>query len=272
MTGAKPTTGIVVQARTGSSRFPGKVLADLHGEPLIVRELERLRCVSGFDRIVVATTDDPADDTLAELVESLEGVDLYRGSEHDVLARYVGAARAFDLDVIGRVTGDCPLLDPDVIGTVLAQFRDTPGCDYASNCRPRTWPHGFDVEVVSRTALDAADAEAMDNFDREHVLVYVFTRPERFVCVNVESEDSENVGLRLTVDYPADLEFVRAIYAELHDSKPEFHFTDIIGLLERHPDLLVVNRDVPAHESIIDPSQRNHRRAVSSGWNAHGAE
>lgn len=265
MTGAKATVGIVVQARTGSSRFPGKVLADLHGSPLIVREIERLRRVPGVDRIVVATSDAPADDALAETIEGCEGANLFRGPEHDVLARYAGAARAFGLDIVGRVTGDCPLIDPDVIATVLARFRATPGCDYASNCRPRSWPHGFDVEFVSRAALEAADTEATDGFDREHVLVYVFTRPKWFVCVNVEAEERRHEGLRLTVDYPADLEFVRAVYAELHDVKPDFRLDGIAELLARRPELLEIHRNVPVHESIMDASQRNHPRGVAGG-------
>lgn len=263
MTEAAPRVGIVVQARASSARLPGKVLADLHGAPLIVREIERLRRVPGVDRIVVATSDAPADDGLAETIESHGGVGLFRGPEHDVLARYASAARAFGLDAIGRVTGDCPLIDPEVVGRVLTKFRATPGCDYASNCRPRSWPHGFDVEFVSRAALEAADAEARDGFDREHVLVHVFTRPERFVCVNVEADDRRQERLRLTVDYPADLEFVRAVYAALYDATPDFRLADIVELLARRPALLDINRGVPAHESIIDPSQRGHPRAVT---------
>ena len=251
------TVGIVVQARLGSKRFPGKVLVDIEGAPLIERELDRLRRVPGVDRLVVATTTAPGDDRLAALIDGLDGVDLFRGPEADVLARFTGAARSFDLDVIARVTGDCPLIDPQIIARVFDRFHATPRCDYASICRPRSFPHGFDVEIVSRRALEAADREATHPFDREHVLVHVFDRPERFVCVNVEAEDRRHANLRLTVDYPADLEFVRAIYAALFVEKPAFGFADIVALLASRPGLLALNRDVPAHESITDVSQRS---------------
>ena len=253
-------TGIVIQARLGSTRLPGKVLADLGGRPMLTRQIERLRLVSGVDCIVVATTDASLDDPVAALVRSLDGVGLWRGPEEDVLARFAGAAAAFDLDAIGRVTGDCPLIDPAVIGRVLAAFRSTPGCDYSSNCRPRTWPFGFDVEFVSRRALDAAQHEATDPFDRQHVLVYVFTRPERFRCINAVHDNVNEQSLRLTVDYPEDLELVRALFEELRPLWPDFGLSEILAVLKRRPELRRINATVPSHESITDASQRGVTR------------
>lgn len=257
-------TGIVIQARLGSTRFPGKVLADLGGAPMLARQIERLRLVPGVDALVIATTDRPSDDPVAAFARSQGGVGLWRGPEDDVLARFAGAAAAFDLDVVGRVTGDCPFIDPGVVGRVLAAFGATADCDYASNCRPRSWPFGFDVEVVSRTALDAAAAEATDSFDREHVLVYVFTRPERFRCVNVADEAGGWQDLRLTVDYPDDLAFLNALFEKVRPLWPAVEFAKIAEVLGRHPELRAINAAVPAHESITDASQRGQRRRVQS--------
>ena len=253
-------TGIIVQARTGSSRFPGKVLAEIDGRPMLQCVVERLRRVRGSDAIVVATTPTPSDDPVAALVERLEDVGLWRGPVDDVLTRFCGAAAAFGHDVVGRVTGDCPLIDPSVIGDVLALFDATPECAYASNCRPRSFPHGFDVEIVSRAALEAAGAEARDAFDREHVLVHVFTHPERFRCVNLLAQDPSHAGLRLTVDYPADLELIRALVARLGSRWLDAGMAEIAAVLAREPDLLAINAAVPAHESITDPSQRHQTR------------
>ncbi len=253
-------TGIIVQARTGSTRFPDKVLADLDGKPLLSRVVERLSRVAGVDQVIVATTERPADDAVAELVNGLDGVGLWRGPEDDVLARFAGAAAAFDLGVIGRVTADCPLIDPEVIGRVLAAFEAEPGCDYASNCRPRSWPHGFDVEFVSRAALDAANAEATDPFDREHVLVHVFTQGHHFRCVNIEAEDAAREGLRLTVDYPADLTFIRALVERLGPDWIAKGYPEIAAVLDVEPSLLAINSDVPAHETITGPHQRGQTR------------
>lgn len=253
-------TGMVIQARMGSTRLCGKVLADVVGKPLLVRQIERLRLVSDVDRLIVATSDSALDDAIEAVVRSLEGVELWRGPEQDVLARFAGAASAFNLDVIGRVTGDCPLIDPSVVGRVLAAFRSEAGCDYASNCRPRSWPHGFDVEFVSRNALDIANAEATDMFDRQHVLVYIFTQPERFRCVNLLNAKPCDNHLRFTVDYQEDLDFVREIVSRLQSSWPNIELIQIEDLLRREPNLLGINRNVPAHESITDASQRESAR------------
>jgi len=255
-------TGIVIQARLGSTRFPGKVLAELGGRPVLARQIERLRLVAGVDALVIATTDRPADDPVAAFAETQDGVGLWRGPEDDVLARFAGAAAAFELDTVGRVTGDCPFIDPAVAGRVLAAFAGTPGCDYASNCRPRSSPFGFDIEVVSRRALDTAAAEATDPFDREHVLVYVFTRPGRFRCVNVADPDGRWADLRLTVDYPDDLAFLEALFEKVRAAWPAVGFAEIARTLDRHPELRAINAAVPAHESITDASQRGQRRGA----------
>jgi spore coat polysaccharide biosynthesis protein SpsF len=234
--------GIVIQARMGSSRLPGKVLADVAGAPALVRQIERVRRIPAVGPIVVATSDLEKDDPLADLIDSLANVELFRGSESDVLGRYAGAAEAFDLGAIMRLTADCPLIDPDVAGLVIQRFLQTPGCDYASNCRPRTFAHGFDCEVVSRRALAAASAEAQDPFQREHVLPFVFMQPERFTCINIEADDPSHVALRLTMDYPEDLDLVRAIYAALYPGNPTFTTADILRLLDAHPEISALNR------------------------------
>lgn len=255
-------TGIVVQARLGSTRFPGKVLADMGGAPMLARQIERLRLVPGIDAIVIATSDSPADDPIAAFVERQDDVGLWRGPEDDVLERFAGAASAFELETIARVTGDCPLIDPTVVDRVRTAFEAAPGCDYGSNCRPRSWPSGFDVEFVSRAALDAARAEATDAFDREHVLVYVFTRPDRFRCINVQAPSGAWKDLRLTVDYPEDLAFVSALFERLRSDWPGVGLDAIAALLAREPALRRINAAVPAHESITDASQRGQGRVA----------
>jgi spore coat polysaccharide biosynthesis protein SpsF len=233
--------GVVIQARMGSSRLPGKVLADVVGAPALARQIERVRRIPGLGPLVVATTVLPKDDPVADLVRTLPGVGLYRGSEQDVLGRYGAAAAAFELDAVMRLTADCPLIDPDVAGLVIERFLQTPDCDYASNCRPRTFPHGFDCEVISRRALDAACAEAEDLFQREHVTPFVFAHPERFRCVNVEAEDDRHAGLRLTMDYPEDLVLVQAVYGALYRNNPAFSAADILALFEARPDIAAIN-------------------------------
>ena len=233
--------GIIVQARMGSTRLPGKVLEDLAGAPALLRLFERLRRVRGNPLIVLATSKLPGDDPIADLVATQSDIALWRGPEQDVLKRYAGAARYFDLDPIIRITADCPLMDPACIDAVLDAYRATPGCQYADNTAPRTFPHGFDVQIVSRAALESADAEACEGFDREHVLPFVERNPDRFRYLHVVSDDASLASIRVTLDYPEDLILIRGVYQRLYPSNPRFGLNEILELKAHEPALFEAN-------------------------------
>jgi spore coat polysaccharide biosynthesis protein SpsF len=236
------TAGIIVQARMGSSRLPGKVLEDLAGAPALVRLFERLRRVKGSPRIVLATSTLPGDNPIAELVATQPDIGLWRGPEQDVLKRYADAARHFDLDPIVRITADCPLMEPACIDAVLDAYRAMPGCQYADNLTPRTFPHGLDVQVVSRKALESADAQASEPAQREHVLPFIQSQPSRFPQAHVTASGPSHAGLRITLDYPEDLLLIRGIYQRLYPAKPDFGLSDILALQEKDPELFQSNR------------------------------
>ncbi len=235
------TTGVIVQARMGSSRLPRKVLADLAGAPAIVRQFQRLTRVRGAPLLIMATSDLPMDDPLAAAAAQVPGLRVWRGSELDVLKRYADAARHFELDVIVRVTGDCPLIEPPVIDAVLDMFGTAGDYAFADNNVPRTFPHGFDVQVSSRWALETADREAVLPYDREHVMPFITTRPERFPTAHVVSSRPPCSEIRITLDYPEDLALIRGIYERLYPSNPDFGFDDILALRAREPDLFEIN-------------------------------
>jgi spore coat polysaccharide biosynthesis protein SpsF len=197
---------VIVQARTGSTRLPGKVLAPVAGMPmleLMLRRLERLT----IGEIVVATTVYPRDDAVAEIGERL-GVAVVRGPEHDVLARFVLALDAHPAPTVVRLTADCPLIDPAIVEAVVTRHHDTAAA-YTSNVLPRTFPKGLDVEVAHADALRVAGEEAGDPVEREHVTPFVYRRPERFPLANLRS--GQRLGAeRWTVDEPGDLDVVRA--------------------------------------------------------------
>lgn len=234
------TAGIIVQARMGSSRLPGKVLADLAGRPAIVQLLERLKRVPETPVIVLATSTLDIDNPLAEIVQSIPGVEVWRGPEIDVLRRYAQAAHAFDLDPVVRVTGDCPLLEPSVITRTLHAF-STGSFDYADNLMPRTYPHGYDVQVVSRRALEIADREATDPGEREHVMPFVIRRPDRFAATHVVSDQTPCPDIRITLDYPEDLTLIRGIYDRLYPVNPAFGLSEMLQLREKEPELFEIN-------------------------------
>ena len=226
----------VVQARMSSRRLPGKVLKPILGRPMLLHQLDRARRASAFDRLVVATSIDNSDDDVVRLCRE-SGYECERGSLHDVLDRFWQVASRDGAEHIVRLTGDCPLTDPAVIDLVVDAHLKT-GADYTSNSRPRpTWPDGLDVEVVRAGVLERAWREAATRSDREHVMPFVWNRPERFRLNTVSSE--MNLGhWRWSVDEPADFEFVEAIFTALYPRNPTFGFRDIQKFCRQNRDTL----------------------------------
>lgn len=240
-------TVAIIQARTGSTRLPGKVLADLCGRPLLARVLERVAACPGIDAMVVATTTLPADAALAPLARQA-GAQLFQGSAEDVLERYCLAARQAKADVVVRITADDPFKDPGVIAALLHAFAQD-GHDYVSNTIAPSYPEGLDTEVFSREALERAHKDAAKPFEREHVTPFIWMRPQDFRLHNI-SCPRDLSALRLTVDTPADLELARALYAELLKLGRPFGLDDITALLDARPDLLGLMPQVPRNHGL----------------------
>jgi spore coat polysaccharide biosynthesis protein SpsF len=232
----------IVQARMGSTRLPGKVLADLLGKPLLERQLERLARARTPHETVIATTTLPRDTPVAELAARV-GVACFRGDERDVLARFAGAAARHAADVVVRVTADCPLLDPDVLDRCVGTLLEGDRLEYVANVFPRTYPRGLDVEALTRETLAIADREAHEPLDREHVTRYVWQRPHRFRLANV-ADTADHSHLRWTVDAPEDLALVRAIYADLYPRDPAFGYAAALRHAAEHPALHATNAAV----------------------------
>ena len=162
---------VIIQARTGSSRLPGKVLADLAGRPLIEFLVERLKKCSLADQYILATTKLPEDNLLAELGSTL-GLTVVRGDAEDVLSRYALAAEQIDASILVRITGDCPFIDPSLLDEMIGEFTNQK-IDYYSNCEEPTYPDGLDIEIFTREALIRAQAECTEGTQREHVTPWI---------------------------------------------------------------------------------------------------
>ena len=237
------STAIVVQARMGASRLPGKVLKPILGRPMLAYQIERLRRCTTASRLVIATTDKPADDVVAAFC-TREGVAFVRGSESDVLARYHAAIGAFPAQAVVRVTADCPLLDPELVDEVIGVYAAAAGrYDYVSNMLEKTYPYGMAVEVMSAKALDEAHREAKDPAEREHVTPFIYRRPERYRLKSLTTTPDLSRH-RWTVDTPEDFELVSRILGELYARKPRFGMADVLALLEKHPDWPAINAHV----------------------------
>lgn len=268
----------IVQARMGASRLPGKVLADICGQPMLVRVVERARRARSLTDVLVATTQEPEDDQLIDLCNK-RGYRWFRGSEQDVLDRYYRAARDCQAEVIVRITADCPVIDPLVIDqTVFAFFglisplivegqttritsEFNPGrlpWDFAANRLPppwkRTFPIGLDTEVCTFAALERAWHEAREPHHREHVMPYLYEAEGNFRVLLVNhSPDYGN--MRWTVDTTQDLELLREIYNRF-EGRDDFSWLDVLTLFQREPGLADINREVPHKDYRVVEKRR----------------
>ena len=212
----------------------------LLGEPLLSRVVRRASRAASLDEVVVATTGEPADDQIAQLARR-EGWPVERGSEHDLLDRYVQAARSHRAEVVVRITSDCPLIDPEVVDVVVRAFIEA-RVDYASNTlAPRTFPLGLDVEVMTMDSLERAWREDPDPARREHATPYLYRHPELFALLRVPS-DVDLSAHRWTVDTPEDYDLVMRIYRSFgHD---RFTWREALAVVEEHPDWADLNAQV----------------------------
>ena len=210
----------VLQARMGSSRLPGKSMATLQGEPMIVRQLERLRGARCLSKIVVATSTDPADDALAGFLVS-RGHTVHRGAGADILARIARCAEAISaVSHVVRLKGDAPFMDPGIIDDAVRMALAS-GADYTSNRVQRTFPVGLEVEVIKASVLREAAAEERDPQARISPTAAIRNQPQ----------------LDWRVKTAADLAFARSIYDALHPVDPDFRMGDVLDLVESHQDI-----------------------------------
>jgi spore coat polysaccharide biosynthesis protein SpsF len=241
-----------------STRLPGKVLEPILGAPMIGRQIGRLRRSALLDDVVVATSVDVSDDPLVAYLDSL-GVPVIRGSLDDVLGRFIAVIDAYTPDVVVRLTADCPLASPAVLDRVIGAFLDS-DADYVSNTLEPSYPDGVDVEVVRSSALRWVAENSDDAHEHEHVTLGVYRRPDRFRCLNV-SGDVDLSELRWTVDNPADLAFVREVYADLYPSNPEFELADVLELLSARPEL---------SRTTVDAARNAALNGLDTGAMKHG--
>ncbi len=240
------TVAVVIQARTASTRLPGKVLLPLAGAPLLQRMVERVRSARprrAFE-LVVATTVDPSDEPIVGLCRVI-GVRCHRGHPTDLLDRHLAAARTLGADTVVKIPSDCPLVDPQAIELVLDAWDDAcGGLDYLSNLHPPSWPDGNDVEAMSVDALGVAWRDAGAPHEREHTTPFLWDQPSRFRVGNLRWPTGRDLSAscRLTIDYPEDYHLLRAVYDALWtEQAPVFTLAEILALLDAHPEISALN-------------------------------
>jgi spore coat polysaccharide biosynthesis protein SpsF len=225
----------IVQARMGSKRLPGKALAPLAGQPLIWRQLERLKGARTLTRIIVATSNEPADDALASWLVS-QGQAVFRGAPSDLLDRFARCAvSAGPAAHVVRIKGDAPFVDPRVIDEAVSMARVS-GADYVSNREPASFPKGLEVEVIAMPALVAAAAEPRETMARVSPTAFIRANPGRFSAAGFgHHRDLSRLDWR--VKTAADLAFARSIYGALYAADPGFGMADVLDIVGGRQDL-----------------------------------
>lgn len=252
----------LLQARTSSTRLPGKVLKPLLGTPMILRQLERLKRSRLIDRLEVVTSTDASDDALASVLAQAD-VSVYRGSLGDVLDRFYQAARRHRPEHVVRLTADCPLTDPTVIDAVL-DFYLQGNFDYASNAIEATFPDGLDVEVFRFDCLEQAWREATLPSHREHVTPFINQQPASF-RIGHYRQAQDLSALRWTVDEPRDFLLVERVYQALYPANPAFSTADVLGLIDREPELATLNTGIARNAGLAKSQTADQQWLAAKG-------
>lgn len=256
----------IIQGRMSSSRLPGKILADIAGQPMLSRVCARTARAATVKDTIFATTIDPGDDPVADYCNT-ESIPVIRGDLHDVLDRYYQTAKAAKAEVVVRITADCPVIDPalidDCVNTLLKG-----AFDFVCNRLPppwgRTFPIGLDTEVCTYKSLESAWKEATEAIHREHVVPYIYEGVElkptnaqlstgvsqRGYKIAQLHHDPDYGQLRWTVDTPKDMEFMRQLYQHF-DGQDDFTWQEILHLVQKEPQLAAINSTVQ-HKTLYD--------------------
>ncbi len=233
----------------GSTRLPGKVLADIAGKTMIERVVERTAAAVEVDQVVLATTTDATDDVLVQTVARLGLCAVFRGSLEDVLARYHDSALHYKADLVVRVTADDPLKDPSIIDKAVRYLKENPGLDYCSNTLDPSYPEGLDIEVFRFAALARANADASLPSEREHVTPYIWKHPQIFGLLNFHFK-KDLKEWRWTVDKPADLQLMRRVFDHFQD-QPLVSHDEVISWLADHPEVREINSGILRNEGYL---------------------
>ena len=233
-----------IQARTGSSRLPNKVLKPVLGKALLQHQIERIQRASTINRVVLATSDLAQDDPLEDLAHSM-GILCFRGSETDVISRVCGALEKFEIDIHAEFQGDNSIPDPAVIDFVVGYFLEhSEKFDYVTNALKTTYPPGLEVSVYPSQILFDANLRASSSEHREYVGFHINQHPDVYRLKNIEAPAAiSRPDLHLEVDTEEDFLLVSHIY-EHFASQPNFTIEDVVAYTDAHPHLTQSNSGI----------------------------
>lgn len=232
---------IIIQARIGSTRLPGKVLKKINGKTILYYVVERVKKSKMMNQIIIATTNKKKDNIIVKEAEKLN-VNSFRGNEEDVLERYYQAAKKYNADIIVRITSDCPLIDAEIIDEIIIKHIENKA-DYTANVINRTFPRGLDTEVFNFNVLELTNKLAKEKYHREHVTTFIRENPRRFKLQNIQAYDKiRRPDIRITIDTKEDFKLISKIVNNFKDI--EFKIEDVIDFLNENPQLLEINKNI----------------------------
>ena len=244
----------IIQARMSSTRLPGKALVDICGKSMLLRVIERVRASRTIEQVVVATTESESDDDIVRKCHECR-VNIFRGSEQDVLNRYFKAAQKFNATVIVRITSDCPLIDPDEIDKVVDFYLNNRSIfNLVSNAIEPSFPDGLDVSTFSFEALQQAEILARLPSEREHVTPWIIKhmRAKNILC---EQDLSTH---RWTVDQSEDLEFVRYVYQiAINEGMYLPKLKDVLDIIKSRPEMKSINSSITRDEGYKNSLEKD---------------
>ncbi|MBV69264.1 MAG: acylneuraminate cytidylyltransferase [Pelagibacterales bacterium] len=234
---------IIIQARMGSKRLPGKVLRKIDKRPLLAYQLERVKLAENYDNLVVATTELEKDKLIVEFCKKNK-VDFFLGDENNVLKRFYDCALFYNAKTIIRLTADCPLVDSKVIDKVIDLYEEN-NVDYAANTIPpntRKWPDGSDVEVFSFKVLKEAFEKVTSLPDKEHVTFYIW-KNSKYKTIQLDNNVNWS-KFRYTVDYEEDFLLVKKIFKEIKQKKIFGTTAEIVNLIKQKFDVNIKKKEL----------------------------
>lgn len=238
----------ILQARVSSSRLSGKVLKPILGQPMLLRQIERILRAKKIDKLLVATSIDNSDDPIEDLCHK-NNIECFRGSLNDVLDRFYRAAKAFKPEHVVRFTGDCPLIDPQVADRLIT-LHLYGGFDYTTLSSPPSFPDGLDTEAIYYPVLEQVWSEASLPSQREHVTLFIYQNPQRFEIGNLENTEDLS-KMRWTVDQQEDFDLVTKIYEALYPKNSNFLMQDILNFLITNPNFAAINGKYQYNEGLL---------------------
>ncbi len=233
-------TDIIIQARIGSSRLPGKTMLSLAWKEELWHVVERCKQVKNIDNIIVATTNDSKDDIIERFCIKHK-ILYYRGDESNVLRRYYEVASKYWTDRIVRITSDCPLIDPEIISWCILLHDSNNHVEYVSNCFNRVFPRWLDCEVFTFSSLGEAYKNASESIDLEHVTPFI---RRNFKTKEFVVDKKFHWDFRITLDQIEDYQLLSFIYDKFYVKDEIIDVKDVIAYLAINPTITNINRNV----------------------------